>query len=154
MKLVWAAIDPQSAAAEPKDRTQGLHQWVFKSIAEGPLGEKNAFEFPILRQCSRGDSSGARLPGALCGAGAALVRRRADVLTMCAGLIRDPLHAEAIVGNGDADLVALGRGVLNDPRWAWHAAETLGVKTHVPHQYMRGETKDGLPSQDTIIRAA
>lgn len=84
---------------------------------------------------------------------AAQVRREVDVPTMCVGLIRDPLHAQAIVADGEADLVALGRGMLNDPRWAWHAAEALGAKTQVPHQYMRGETRAGMPSQDTIVRA-
>ena len=29
--------------------TQGPHQWAFKRLAGGPLGEKRAFEFPILR---------------------------------------------------------------------------------------------------------
>ncbi len=84
---------------------------------------------------------------------AAQVRREVDVPTMCVGLIRDPLHAEDIVARGDADLVAIGRGMLNDPRWAWHAAEILGQKAQVPHQYIRGETSAGLPSQDTIITA-
>lgn len=83
----------------------------------------------------------------------AQVRKGVDVPTMCVGLIRDPLHAQAIVANGDADLVAIGRGMLYDPHWAWHAAETLGVKTQVPFQYRRGETRDGLPSQDTVIRS-
>lgn len=84
---------------------------------------------------------------------AAQVRREVDAATMCVGLIRDPLHANDIVANGDADLVALGRGMLNNPRWAWHAAEALGEKAQVPHQYIRAETSAGLPSQDTIIKA-
>jgi 2,4-dienoyl-CoA reductase-like NADH-dependent reductase (Old Yellow Enzyme family) len=85
---------------------------------------------------------------------AAQVRRAVDLPTMCVGLIRDPMHAQAIVDRCEADLVALGRGMLNNPRWAWHAAEALGVKTQVPYQYMRGETRGGLPSWDAIVRAA
>jgi 2,4-dienoyl-CoA reductase-like NADH-dependent reductase (Old Yellow Enzyme family) len=85
---------------------------------------------------------------------AAQVRRAVDLPTMCVGLICDPMHAQAIVDRGEADLVALGRGMLNDPRWAWHAAEALGVRTQVPHQYIRGETRGGLPSWDSIVRAA
>jgi 2,4-dienoyl-CoA reductase-like NADH-dependent reductase (Old Yellow Enzyme family) len=85
---------------------------------------------------------------------AAQVKREVDVPTMCVGLIRDPAHAQRIVENGEADFVALGRGFLNDPRWAWHAAETLGAKVTVPHQYIRGATSAGLPSQDTILKTA
>jgi 2,4-dienoyl-CoA reductase-like NADH-dependent reductase (Old Yellow Enzyme family) len=83
---------------------------------------------------------------------AAQVKREVDVPTMCVGLIRDPAHAQAIVERGEADLVGLGRGLLNNPRWAWHAAETLGAKVAVPHQYLRGATSAGLPSQDTILK--
>lgn len=82
------------------------------------------------------------------------VKREVEVPTMCVGLIRDPTHAQAIVERGEADLVGLGRGLLHNPRWAWHAAEALGARVVVPHQYLRGETRAGLPSQDTIIRPA
>lgn len=83
---------------------------------------------------------------------AAQVRREVDITTLAVGLIRDPAHAEQIVSSGSADLVALGRGMLNNPRWAWHAAESMGESVKVPHQYIRGATSAGLPSQDTIIR--
>lgn len=80
------------------------------------------------------------------------VKRATGLTTMAVGLIRDPQHAEAIVAGGSADLVALGRGLLYEPRWVWHAAEALGATASVPHQYMRGATRAGLPSQDTIVR--
>ena len=48
------------------------------------------------------------------------------------GLITDFEQAEAIVGTGDADLVALARGILYDPRWPWHAAAHLGGKVKAP----------------------
>jgi 2,4-dienoyl-CoA reductase-like NADH-dependent reductase (Old Yellow Enzyme family) len=82
---------------------------------------------------------------------AAQVRREASVPTMCVGLIRDPRHAEAIVEQGEADLVGLGRGLLNNPRWVWHAAEELGAEAQVPHQYLRGATRAGIPPPDAII---
>jgi 2,4-dienoyl-CoA reductase-like NADH-dependent reductase (Old Yellow Enzyme family) len=85
---------------------------------------------------------------------AAQVKREAQITTVAVGLIRDPAHAEAIVAGGSADLVAIGRGMLNNPRWAWHAAEHLGESVTVPHQYLRGATSAGVPSQDTIIRSA
>ena len=79
------------------------------------------------------------------------VKREVDVATMCVGLIRDPEHAESIVATGQADLVAIGRGFLYNPRWVWHAAQALGVPYEVTHQYIRGATPSGLPSQDTVI---
>ena len=57
------------------------------------------------------------------------VRKEAGIPTMTVGLITDPRLAEEIVAAGRADLVALARGIMWDPRWAWHAAEALGVET-------------------------
>lgn len=57
---------------------------------------------------------------------AAEVRRRAAVRTMAVGLIREPAQAEAIVRDGQADLVALGRQLLDDPNFPYHAALALG----------------------------
>lgn len=81
---------------------------------------------------------------------AARVRAEAEVPTRAAGLIRDPHHAEAIVRDGRADMVALGRGLLNDPRWPWHAAEDLGATVPIPYQYRRAGTRAGLPTRDHI----
>jgi len=65
------------------------------------------------------------------------VRREAGISTMAVGLIVDPRLAEAIVREGRADTVALARGFLDDPRWAWRAAEALGAPPPVPVQYAR-----------------
>jgi len=64
-------------------------------------------------------------------------RRETGMVTRAVGLIVDPHQAEAIVANGQADLVALARGFLDDPRWAWHAADALGapVAAAYPPQY-------------------
>jgi 2,4-dienoyl-CoA reductase-like NADH-dependent reductase (Old Yellow Enzyme family) len=53
------------------------------------------------------------------------------------GLITDYEQAEAIISTGDADLVALARGVLYDPRWPWHAAAHFGARVKAPPQYLR-----------------
>lgn len=66
------------------------------------------------------------------------VREATGVATMVVGLITEPAQAEEIVANGDADLVALARGVLANPRWPWHAAKALGAKVAVARQYLRG----------------
>ena len=43
-------------------------------------------------------------------------------------MIVEPQQAEDILQSGRADMVALARGLLDDPRWVWHAAERFGVK--------------------------
>ena len=47
---------------------------------------------------------------------------------MAVGLITEPEQAEAIIADGQADMVALARGFMDDPRWARHAAWRLGVE--------------------------
>jgi 2,4-dienoyl-CoA reductase-like NADH-dependent reductase (Old Yellow Enzyme family) len=53
------------------------------------------------------------------------------------GLITGFEQAEAIVATGDADAVALARGILYDPRWPWHAAAQLSGRVRAPNQYLR-----------------
>jgi 2,4-dienoyl-CoA reductase-like NADH-dependent reductase (Old Yellow Enzyme family) len=53
------------------------------------------------------------------------------------GLITGFEQAEAIIRTADADLIALARGILYDPRWPWHAAATLGGHVRAPKQYLR-----------------
>jgi 2,4-dienoyl-CoA reductase-like NADH-dependent reductase (Old Yellow Enzyme family) len=65
------------------------------------------------------------------------VRRQAQMPVMTVGMIADPQQAEDIVASGRADMVALARGLLDDPRWVWHAAERFGVKLEYPPQYRR-----------------
>jgi len=65
------------------------------------------------------------------------VRRQAQLPVMAVGMIADPRQAEDILAAGRADMVALARGLLDDPRWVWHAAERLGVKIEFPPQYRR-----------------
>ena len=55
------------------------------------------------------------------------------------GLITEFEQAEAIIATGDADLVALARGMLYDPRWPWHAAAHLGAQIKAPPQYVRSQ---------------
>jgi len=54
------------------------------------------------------------------------IRHEADVKSMAVGVIIDPHQAEAILRDGRADLVALGREIMYDPFWPLHAAEALG----------------------------
>jgi 2,4-dienoyl-CoA reductase-like NADH-dependent reductase (Old Yellow Enzyme family) len=63
------------------------------------------------------------------------LRHEAGVSTGAVGLITEPRHAEAIVSQGDADLVFLGRELLREPYWALKAAHELGETQHWPPQY-------------------
>ena len=65
---------------------------------------------------------------------AAAIRREADILTMAVGLILSPRQAEAIVAEGSADLVALGRQLIADPNFSYHAALELGAPE--PHDVL------------------
>lgn len=53
------------------------------------------------------------------------------------GLITEPLQAEAIVATHQADFVAIGRGILFEPRWPWRAASELNEQIDVAPQYLR-----------------
>ena len=53
------------------------------------------------------------------------VRREAGIATMAVGLIVDPRQAEAILQEGRADLIAIGRQALENPNWTQHAAAVL-----------------------------
>jgi 2,4-dienoyl-CoA reductase-like NADH-dependent reductase (Old Yellow Enzyme family) len=53
------------------------------------------------------------------------------------GLITEFEQAEAIVSTGDADLIALARTILFNPRWPWHAAAHFGARVRAPDQYLR-----------------
>jgi len=52
-------------------------------------------------------------------------------------MITEPQQAERILQQGQADLIALARGILYDPRWPWHAAQQLGGSVRYPDRYLR-----------------
>ena len=68
---------------------------------------------------------------------AARVRREAGVATWAVGMITEPAQAEQIVASGQADMVAFARAMMFNPRWAWHAAEELGVAVPYADNYAR-----------------
>ena len=70
------------------------------------------------------------------------VKRATGLPTIAVGLIAEPQQAEAIVANGQADMVALARGILYDPRWPWHAAAELGAEVKAPKQYWRSQPRE------------
>jgi NADPH2 dehydrogenase len=69
------------------------------------------------------------------------VRREAGIATRAVGLIATPKQAEAIIAEGRADMIALARAMLDDPRWGWHAAQSLAAEVKRPPQYARAAPK-------------
>lgn len=55
------------------------------------------------------------------------VKKITGVPTRAVGMITTPFEAESILQEGKADLIALARPFLYNPRWVWHAARALGV---------------------------
>lgn len=134
-------------AVWPKDRPLGIRitgsDWL-----EGGLDTAEAVAF--ARELKRIGldfvcvSSGAISPDAKIAIGpgyqvpfAEAVKREAGIVTRAVGLIGTPKQAEAIVAEGKADLVALARGFLDHPHWAWMAARKLGAELPMPPQYQR-----------------
>ena len=65
------------------------------------------------------------------------IRQASGMVTMAVGLITEPAQAEAILQAGDADLVALARAFLYQPRWGWQAAAALGGTVEANPAYWR-----------------
>ncbi len=65
------------------------------------------------------------------------VKAAVRIPVVAVGLITGFEQAEAIVSTGDADLIALARTILFNPRWPWHAAAHLGARVRAPAQYLR-----------------
>ncbi|HEY4115327.1 MAG TPA: NADH:flavin oxidoreductase/NADH oxidase [Rhizomicrobium sp.] len=55
------------------------------------------------------------------------IRREADIPTAVGWFINEPAQAEAIVRDGQADLIMLAHAELADPYWPYHAAKALGL---------------------------
>ncbi|AJY47914.1 NADH:flavin oxidoreductase/NADH oxidase [Martelella endophytica] len=70
------------------------------------------------------------------------IRKETGLATFAVGLITDAAQANAIIEEGKADFVALGRSLLYDPRWPWHAAADLGATIDAPPSYWRGLPAD------------
>jgi 2,4-dienoyl-CoA reductase-like NADH-dependent reductase (Old Yellow Enzyme family) len=67
------------------------------------------------------------------------VKEAVGVITMAVGLITETQQAEEIIACGRADMVALARAMLYDPRWPWHAAAELNATVEAPPQYWRSQ---------------
>jgi 2,4-dienoyl-CoA reductase-like NADH-dependent reductase (Old Yellow Enzyme family) len=80
------------------------------------------------------------------------IRREIGTMTIAVGLITDPHHAEAILQDGDADLIAIAREAIANPNWPMHAADALSEDSRalLPADYAyrlrgRDRTISGYP---------
>jgi len=67
------------------------------------------------------------------------VKAASRMPVVAVGMITEFEQAEAILTTGDADMIALARGILYDPRWPWHAAAHFGAHVTAPPQYLRSQ---------------
>lgn len=72
---------------------------------------------------------------------AAAIKEQVEIPVIGVGLIRDAHEAEQALVSGKSDLIAVGREMLYNPRWGWHAAAALGEHISVPPQYVRSEPR-------------
>ena len=77
------------------------------------------------------------------------IKRETGLPTIGVGLITEARHAEAILQQGQADVIALARAMLYDPRWPWHAAAELGAQVTAPPQYWRSQPHEFKTLFDT-----
>lgn len=71
---------------------------------------------------------------------ATAIREQADIPTIAVGMITDPVKANAIVADGQADAVCIARAAMRNPRWPFFAAEALGFRIELPNQLQRSRT--------------
>ncbi|MFC4304007.1 NADH:flavin oxidoreductase/NADH oxidase [Cohnella boryungensis] len=112
----------ESIAFAQKYRKAGVDMFDVSSGGEGPItawgrpGSHAAYQVPLARE----------------------IKQALDLPVIAVGRLDDPILANAVIGNEDADLVAVGRGMLRNPYWALEAAASLKMETSVPRQYATG----------------
>ncbi|GEO25391.1 NADPH dehydrogenase [Alicyclobacillus acidoterrestris] len=96
----------------------GVDMFHVSSGGEGPAGKRRPGNYP-----------GYQVPFARA------IKEQLGVPVIAVGMLDNAALAESVIANEDADLVAIARGLLNDPYFALHAAQQLRVKPLAPKQY-------------------
>jgi 2,4-dienoyl-CoA reductase-like NADH-dependent reductase (Old Yellow Enzyme family) len=133
----WAD-GPDELKAIAENRESGTRSW---NLAQSVILCRKLKEAGVdLIDCSSGGmTAAAKIP---MGPGyqtpfAETIRREAGIMTAAVGMITEPVQAEAILHQQQADAVFLARELLRNPYWPVHAANVLGVKIQKPNQYGR-----------------
>ncbi len=138
VRAVWPDHLPLTVRLSCTDWAEG--GWTIDETVE--LARRLKAEGVDLIDCSSGGGmAGAKIP---VGAGyqvpfAERIRREVGIATAAVGMITEPMQADQIVRNGQADLVLLARELLRDPNWPLRAARALHAKPPPvpPAQYAR-----------------
>lgn len=99
----------------------GIDMFHISSGGEGPIGSGGqpgahaAYQVPLAKE----------------------IKQNLNIPVITVGILGEPELANAVIGNEEADLVAVGRGMLKNPYWALHAAVILNKETVLPKQYER-----------------
>jgi NADPH2 dehydrogenase len=100
----------------------GIDMFHISSGGEGPIsasgkpGTHAAYQVPLARD----------------------IKNALNVPVIAVGRLDEPILASSVIGNEDADLVAIGRGMLRNPHWALEASTMLKKETYIPKQYLTG----------------
>jgi 2,4-dienoyl-CoA reductase-like NADH-dependent reductase (Old Yellow Enzyme family) len=78
------------------------------------------------------------------------IRQASGLPTIAVGLITEARQAEGVLQAGEADLVALARAFLHEPRWGWHAAAALGGAVPVKENYLRNLPRGVQAVSETV----
>ncbi len=143
MRAVWPGTKPMGVRISASDWVEG--GWTIADSIAFALRLKSA-GCDWIDASSGGISQAQKIP---LGPGyqvpfARAIREATSMPTMAVGLITDAAQAETIVASGDADLVAMARAMLWDPRWPWHAAAALGAQINAPAQYWRSPPRESV----------
>ncbi len=138
VRSVWPDDKPLAVRLSCSDWTEG--GWTGEDSVELAQSLKN--EGVDLVDCSSGGAvanvkipvePGYQVPFA------EMIRQGASIPTAAVGLITQATQADAIIREGKADIVLLGRESLRDPYWPIHAAHALDQQAQaaLPSQYAR-----------------
>jgi NADPH2 dehydrogenase len=100
----------------------GIDMFHISSGGEGPIsasgkpGTHAAYQVPLARD----------------------IKNALNVPVIAVGRLDESILASSVIGNEDADLVAIGRGMLRNPHWALEASTMLKKETYIPKQYLTG----------------
>ncbi|MGN6684524.1 MAG: NADH:flavin oxidoreductase/NADH oxidase [Devosia sp.] len=122
VRAAWPAHKPLFMRISATDAAEGgwdIDDSVVLVEELKPLG------VDVIHVSSGGVAAYALTPGPLYQVPLAQAIKRTGVTTIAVGLIDNPKDAETILETGEADMIALARGALEDPNWAIHAHHEL-----------------------------
>ncbi|ALA54656.1 NADH:flavin oxidoreductase/NADH oxidase [Shouchella clausii] len=103
-------------------KDEGVDIFDVSSGGEGPIGSRGlpgshaGYQTPLAKQ----------------------IKQALSVPVIAVGRLENPVLANAVIGNEEADLIAVGRGLLANPYWALGAASELQLPVEAPTQYKAG----------------